>query len=59
MLSISAAEDAFQTVDFVKQHLKSIGTEQARAAVKNRVAEGTVSSATGRPNPVVRSLVRK
>jgi hypothetical protein len=43
MLSLSAAEDVFQTADFVQQHLKSIGTEQARAAVKNRVAKGTVS----------------
>lgn len=31
-----------QVADLVKQHLNSIGTEQARAAVKNRVAEGTL-----------------
>jgi hypothetical protein len=43
MLSVSAAMDQFQASDFVKQQLNSIGTEQARAAVKNRAAEGTVS----------------
>jgi len=42
MLSVSAAKDEFQAGDFVKQHLNSIGTEQARAAVKNRLAQGTV-----------------
>jgi hypothetical protein len=43
MLSISAAKDEFQASDFVKQHLNSIGTEQARAAVKNRLAQGPVT----------------
>lgn len=42
LFSVSAAKDEFQASDFVKQHLNSIGTEQARAAVKNRVAQGTV-----------------
>jgi hypothetical protein len=43
MLSVSVAKDEFQAVDFIKQHLNSIGPEQARAAVKNRGAGGTVS----------------
>jgi hypothetical protein len=43
MLSVSAAQDGFQVGDFVKQHLNSIGPEQARAAVKNRGVGGTVS----------------
>jgi len=43
MLSVSAAKDEFQAGDFVKQHLNSIGTEQARAAVKNRLAQGALS----------------
>ena len=44
MFSVSAAKDEFQAGDFVKQHLNSIGTEQARAAAKNRVfAQGTVT----------------
>jgi hypothetical protein len=43
LFSVSAAKDEFQAGNFVKQHLNSIGTEQARAAVKNRAAEGTVS----------------
>ena len=42
MLSVSAAKDELQVADLVKQHLNSIGTEQARAAVKSRAAEGTV-----------------
>jgi hypothetical protein len=33
VLSASAAEDKFQAADFVKQHLNSIGPEQAREAV--------------------------
>ncbi len=37
-----AAKDKFQASEFVKQQLNSIGTEQARAAVKNRAAKGTV-----------------
>ena len=43
MLPVSAAKDESQANDFVKQHLNSIGTEQARAAVKNRVVQGTVT----------------
>jgi len=43
VLSASAAEDKFQAADFVKQHLNSIGPEQAREAVKNRGAGGTVT----------------
>jgi hypothetical protein len=43
MISVCAAKDEMQVADLVKQHLNSIGTEQARAAVKNRAAEGTVS----------------
>ena len=39
---VSAAKDESQVNDFVKQHLNSIGTDQARAAVKNRAAEGNV-----------------
>jgi hypothetical protein len=42
MLSASAAKDELQVADLVKQHLNSIGTEQARAAVKSRAAEGTL-----------------
>src|SRR5260370_911838 len=42
MFSVSLAKDDLQVGDFVKQHLSSIGTEQARAAVKNRAAEGTM-----------------
>lgn len=43
LLPVSAAKDESQANDFVKQHLNSIGTEQARAAVKNFVAQGTVT----------------
>jgi hypothetical protein len=43
LLSFSAAKDEFQAGDFVRQHLNSIGTEQARAAVKNRLAQGALS----------------
>src|SRR5664279_1737150 len=43
MLSISPAKDESQLGDLVKQHLNSIGTEQARVAVKSRATEGTVS----------------
>lgn len=42
MLSVSSAKDELQVADLVKQHLNSIGTEQARAAVKSRAAQGTV-----------------
>jgi len=43
LLSLSAAKDEFQASDFVKQHLNSIGTEQARAAVKNQLVLGDLS----------------
>jgi hypothetical protein len=42
MLSVSAAKDEIHVADLVKQNLNSIGTEQARAAVKNRAVEGTL-----------------
>ncbi len=42
MLSVSAAKDETQVSDLLKKHLDSIGTEQARSAKKNRVAEGTL-----------------
>jgi hypothetical protein len=42
MLSVSFAKDEMQVADLVKQNLNSIGTEQARAAVKNRAVEGTL-----------------
>ncbi len=40
--AICSAKDEQEINEFVKQHVNSIGTEQARAAVKNRVAQGTV-----------------
>jgi hypothetical protein len=43
MLSVGAAKDEFQAGDFVKQHLNSIGTEEARAAVKNRLVQGPLT----------------
>ncbi|MFZ3262919.1 MAG: hypothetical protein WA172_02875 [Terriglobales bacterium] len=43
LVSVGVAKDESQTSEFVNQHLNSIGTEQARAAVKNRVAQGTVA----------------
>jgi len=43
ILPVSAAKDEFQAGEFVKQHLNSIGTEQARAAVKNRLAQGALT----------------
>jgi hypothetical protein len=43
MFSVSSAKDEFQASDFVKQHLNSIGTDEARAAVKNRLAQGTLT----------------
>jgi hypothetical protein len=43
VLSASLAEDKSQAGDFVKQHLNSIGSEQAREAVKNRGVGGSVS----------------
>jgi hypothetical protein len=42
-LSVCSAKDESQTTEFVNQHLNSIGTEQARTAAKNRVAQGTVT----------------
>jgi hypothetical protein len=44
VLSVSPAKDELNPGDFVRQHLDSTGTDQARAAVKNRVAQGTVTS---------------
>jgi len=43
VLSVGASNDEFKAGDFVKQHLASIGPEQARGAVKNRGVSGTVS----------------
>jgi hypothetical protein len=42
MLSFAPAKDEAQAGDFLKQHLNSIGTEQARAAVKSRAVEGSL-----------------
>jgi hypothetical protein len=42
MVSVSTAKDEFKVTEFVNQHLNSIGSESARAAAKNRVAQGTV-----------------
>jgi hypothetical protein len=42
LLSVSFAKDEVQVADLVKQHLNSIGTEQAQLAVKSRVVEGTL-----------------
>jgi len=42
MFPASEAKDKFQSNEFVKQHLNSIGTDPARAAVKNRAAKGRV-----------------
>lgn len=43
LLSLSAAKDEFQASDFAKQQLNSIGSEQARGAVKNRVILGPMT----------------
>ena len=43
MFSVGAAKDEFQANEFVKQHLNSIGTDQARAAVKNQVVQGDLT----------------
>ncbi|HMK22047.1 MAG TPA: hypothetical protein VK466_06910 [Terriglobales bacterium] len=40
---LSPAKEEFQAGDFVKRHLHSIGEEPARAAVKNRLAQGAVT----------------
>jgi|SRR5208282_2522867 len=53
LLSVSPAKDEFQPGDFIRQHLNSIGTDQARAAVKNRLAQGTVSSQVVNGGPQV------
>jgi len=42
-IASGAAKDNFQVAEFVKQHLNSIGTEQARGAVKNRLVQGAVA----------------
>src|ERR1700722_12457531 len=42
LLSVSQAKDQAQVADLVKQHLNSIGTDQARSAAKTRAVEGTV-----------------
>jgi hypothetical protein len=42
LLSVSFAKDEMQVADLVKQNLNSIGTEQARGAVKSRAVEGTL-----------------
>ena len=51
LLSFSAAKD--DAADFVNQHLNSIGTEQARAAVKTRVAQGHVKFQILNRGPIV------
>jgi hypothetical protein len=43
MASVCVAKNESEATEFVNQHLNSIGTEQARAAVKNRLAQGTVT----------------
>lgn len=43
LLTVSVAKDEVQVGDLVKKHLESIGTEQARAAVKNRAVAGTLT----------------
>jgi hypothetical protein len=40
--SLAKAKDELQVDDLIKQHLNSIGTDQARGAVKSRAAQGTV-----------------
>src|ERR1700731_1109729 len=42
MVSFSAAKEEMSVETLVKQHLGSIGTEQARAAVKSRAVEGSL-----------------
>jgi hypothetical protein len=42
MLSFAPTTGEAQAGDFLKQHLNSIGTEQARAAVKSRAVEGSL-----------------
>lgn len=38
-----AAKDDFQIGEFIKQHLNSIGSDQARSAAKNCLVQGTVT----------------
>jgi hypothetical protein len=42
LFSTSIAKDEMPVTELVKKHLESIGTDQARAAVKSRVAQGTL-----------------
>lgn len=42
LFATSAANDEMPVAELVKKHLDSIGTEQARAAVKTRVVQGVV-----------------
>src|SRR5260370_7037267 len=42
MFSVSLAKDEIQATDLVKQNWNGIGSEQARAAVKNGAVEGTL-----------------
>ncbi len=46
LLPVSAAKDESKITEFVNQHLNSMGTEQARGAVKNRVVQGAVAFQT-------------
>jgi outer membrane lipoprotein-sorting protein len=43
LLSVCYAKDEAQVADLVKKNLNSIGTEQARASVKSRATEGTIT----------------
>ena len=43
LIASGAAKDEFELGEFVKQHLNSIGTEQARGAAKNCVVQGSVT----------------
>jgi hypothetical protein len=54
-LSISHAKDRFDATEFVRQQLKSTGSDQARAVVKNRVAQGAVTSQVVNGGPGVLS----
>jgi hypothetical protein len=44
VLTVSPAKDELDPGDFARQHLNSIGTDQARGTVKNRAAQGSVTS---------------
>ena len=41
LLSFCNAKDEMQVEEFVKRHLNSLGTEQARSAARNRAVQGT------------------